>query len=157
MIQSTIGHAKLDDLRRREAAMQTKTPKMPEAITFERDYPGTLDQARRVRADLSEVAGTCLVADELVLLASELAANAILHSRSGHPGHEFTVRMTLYPGEYAWVEVIDQGGAWTAGNHDGENGRGLTIVAAVAGDGNWGIEGNTSSRVAWFRLEWPRR
>jgi anti-sigma regulatory factor (Ser/Thr protein kinase) len=85
-----------------------------------------------------------------------VAANAILHSRSGHPDKTFTVRATLYPGDYAWVEVIDQGGAWTADGHDDEHGRGLAIVASVAGAGNWGIEGDTSSRVAWFRLDWPK-
>ena len=41
-------------------------------------------------------------------------------------------RATLCPGDYAWVEVIDQAGAWTRDDH----GRGLAIVAAVAGDGN---------------------
>lgn len=136
--------------------MQAKTSRAPEAITFERDYPGTADQPGRVRADLAEMAGDCPVTEELVLLASELAANAVLHSRSGHPGRTFTVRATLYPGDYAWVEVVDQGGAWTNGERGDENGRGLAIVAVVAGDGNWGIEGNASSRVAWFRLDWPR-
>jgi anti-sigma regulatory factor (Ser/Thr protein kinase) len=60
---------------------------------------------------------------EKVLLASELAANAVTHSRSGHPGGVFTVRATLYHGDYAWVEVIDQGGVWVASGHDDEHGR----------------------------------
>ena len=136
--------------------MGTQAAGAPPAITFERAYPGTADQPCRVRADLTEIAEGCPVADELVLIASELATNAILHSRSGHPNREFTVRATLYPGDYAWIEVIDQGGAWTADEHDDEHGRGLAIVANVAGDGNWGIEGDASSRVAWFRLDWPR-
>ena len=91
-----------------------RPPRAPEAITFERDYPGTADQAQHVRADLARVAADCPVSDDLVLLASELATNAILHSRSGHPARTFTVRATLYPGDYAWVEVTDQGGTWTA-------------------------------------------
>jgi anti-sigma regulatory factor (Ser/Thr protein kinase) len=86
----------------------------------------------------------------------ELAANAILHSDSGHPDRTFTVRATLYPGDYAYVEVIDRGGPWAADRHDDEHGRGLAVVSGVAGDGNWGIEGDTSFRVAWFRLDWPR-
>jgi len=94
------------------------------------------------------------VSDDLVLLVSELSTNAILHSRSGHPDRTFTVRVTLYPGDYAWGEVEDQGGAWTAGEADDEHGRGLTIVAAVAGDGNWGIDGSAVSRAAWIRLDW---
>jgi hypothetical protein len=64
------------------------------------------------------------------------------------------VRVTLHPRDYAWVEVIDQGGTWTADEFDDEHGRGLAIVAAVAGDGNWGIDGDTACRTAWFRLNW---
>jgi anti-sigma regulatory factor (Ser/Thr protein kinase) len=136
--------------------MLTRATRAPEAITFERAYPGTVDQPRRVRADLTEVAGACPVIDALVLLTSELAANAVTHSRSAHPGGEFTVRATLYPGDYVWVEVIDQGGAWAASTQDDEHGRGLTVVAMVAGEGNWGIEEDDSCRVAWFRLDWTR-
>jgi serine/threonine-protein kinase RsbW len=136
--------------------VRTQTPKAPEAITFESAYPGTPDQAKHVRADLAKVAGDCPVLDELVLLASELATNAILHSRSGHPTRRFTVRATLCPSHYAWVEVTDDGGTWTADRADDEQGRGLAIVAAIAGDGNWGIDGDSSSRAAWFRLNWDR-
>jgi anti-sigma regulatory factor (Ser/Thr protein kinase) len=134
--------------------VRTQAQKAPEAITFESDYPGTADQAKHVRADLARVAGDCPVLDDLVLLASELAANAILHSRSGHPDGTFTVRATLYPGDYAYVEVTDHGGTWVADAADDEQGRGLAIVAAVVGADNWGIDGNASSRAAWFRLNW---
>ena len=134
--------------------MQTETTNPPEAITFERDYPGTISQPQHVRADLAKIASECPAADDVILLASELATNAILHSRSGHPDRVFTVRATLYPGDYAWVEIIDQGGAWTADALDNEHGRGLAIVAAVAGEGNWGIDGDAACRVAWFRLDW---
>jgi serine/threonine-protein kinase RsbW len=125
-------------------------------ITFERAYRGTADQPRQVRTDLTRIAREYPVRDELVLLASELATNAILHSKSGHPARTFTVRMALYLGDYAWVEVIDQGGAWAADVHDDEHGRGLALVAAIAGDANWGIDGDSRSRIAWFRLDWPR-
>ncbi len=124
-------------------------------VKFERAYPGTADQLHQVRADLTELGGDWPVLDELVLLASELATNAVLHTRSGHPSRTFTVRATVYPGHYAWAEVIDQGGAWAADGHDDEHGRGLAIVSSVAGDGNWGIDGDDACRVAWFRLDWP--
>jgi anti-sigma regulatory factor (Ser/Thr protein kinase) len=100
------------------------------------------------------VAADCPVSDDLILLASELATNAILHSQSGHPDRTFTVRATLYPGDYAWVEVIDLGGVWIADEFDDEHGRGLATVAAIAGDGNWGVGGDAASRTAWFRLNW---
>jgi serine/threonine-protein kinase RsbW len=134
--------------------VRIQTSEAPGAITLEHDYPGTIDQARHVRADLARVATACPVADDLVLLASELATNAILHSRSGHPARTFAVRAKLYPGDYAWVEVIDQGGAWAQDEHDDEHARGLVIVATIAGDGNWGIDGDDASRAAWFRLNW---
>ena len=136
--------------------MPAQAAKAPVAINFERAYPGTADQLGQVRADLTEIAGQCPVIDGLVLLASELAANAVLHSNSGRTGHGFTVRATLHPGDYAWVEVVDEGGAWKRNQRDDEHGRGLAVVAGIAGDGNWGIEGNSSCRVAWFRLDWPR-
>jgi anti-sigma regulatory factor (Ser/Thr protein kinase) len=134
--------------------MRTETIKSPEAIAFERAYPGTTSQPGQVRADLAEFAAGFPAADSLVLLASELATNAVLHSRSGHPDGEFTVRATFYLGAYAWVEVIDAGGVWTLDEHDDEHGRGLAVMGAIAGDGNWGIEGDVSSRVVWFRLDW---
>lgn len=135
--------------------MPTQATKAPPAIDFERTYLGTADQCRRVRADLVNLAAGCPVAEAVELLAHELAANAVLHTRSGLPDGTFTVRATLYPGDYAWVEVIDQGGEWSVEEGD-EHGRGLEVVEAVAGDGNWGIDGDSSTRVAWFRLEWPR-
>ena len=131
--------------------MRTQTPRAPEAITFERDYRGIIDQARHVRADLAQVAASCPALDDLVLLASELSTNAILHSRSGHPDRTFTVRVTLYPGDYAWGEVIDHGGTWTADEVDDQQGRGLAVVEAVAGDGNLGSDGSAASSAAWFR------
>jgi anti-sigma regulatory factor (Ser/Thr protein kinase) len=95
-----------------DALMQTEMTSTPKAITFERDYAGSVSEAQRVRVDLARVATECPASEELILLASELATNAILHSRSGDPDRMFTVRATLYLGEYAWVEVIDQGGPW---------------------------------------------
>ena len=62
----------------------------------------------------------------------------------------------LYPGHCAWVEVSDYGGTWAADEADDEQGRGLAIVDAVAGAGNWGIDGDDSSRAAWFWLNWDR-
>ena len=136
--------------------MRTEMTKAPKATNFEQSYRGTADQVCRVRADLALVATGCPVADAVVLLASELATNAILHSNSGHPDRTFTVRAMLRPDEYAWVEVVDRGGSWTDDEYDDEHGRGLSIVAAIAGDESWGIDGNEASRVVWFRLGWDQ-
>jgi anti-sigma regulatory factor (Ser/Thr protein kinase) len=134
------------------------TPRTPEKVIFQRDYPGTVSQAAHVRADLAKIAAEFPDADDLILLASELVTNATIHSRSAQPGGTFTVCVYLYPGDYAWVEVTDQGGEWTEPDtDDDEHGRGLALVAAIAGPGNWGIDGSPACRTAWYRLDWPAR
>jgi len=129
-----------------------KAARPPTATHFERSYPGMIEQVREVCADLAAITDGGPLADDLILLTSELATNAILHSRSGRPVGSFTVRVTLYPDDYAWVEVIDEGGEWTSDHRQ----HGLTVLASIAGDGNWGIDGDTACRVVWFRLNWPR-
>ncbi len=130
----------------------------PGLRSFGHAYPGMPEQVQGVRADLGAILDGCPVADETILVASELAANAVTHSSSRQEGGQFTVRAAACPGDYIWVEVEDQGGIW-AGHHP-RDGRphGLDIVQAVAGDGSWGIDGDaTLGRVAWARLDWPGR
>jgi serine/threonine-protein kinase RsbW len=122
--------------------------------TFERAYPGSPEQIRRVRADLSADLDGCPVADELLLVVSELCANAVVHSRSGNRDGRFIVRVDMRPGDYVWAEVDDQGGPWRDPGHD-DRPHGLDIVAALAGDGNWGIDGDeTTGHTVWARLGW---
>jgi anti-sigma regulatory factor (Ser/Thr protein kinase) len=90
-------------------------------------------------------------------MGSELATNAIVHSRSGLPGGLFTVRAEVHPGDFAWLEVEDQGGPWVARDPDEEHGRGLALVVALAGNENWTIESGSTpgTRVVWVWLDWP--
>ena len=136
--------------------MSIPDTKTPRSTTFEHAYPGAVSQARCVRSDLAAVTAECPVADDVILLASELSANAVVHSRSGWPGGQFTVRAYLRPTEYVWVEIVDQGGPWTGREND-DRPHGLDIVAAIAGPDNWGIEDGPACRVAWFRLDWVER
>jgi serine/threonine-protein kinase RsbW len=136
--------------------MHTETSKPTQATTFERSYPGTADQVGEVRADLARLVAECPFTDALILLASELVTNAVLHSRSGLPGGTLTVRVEVHPGDYAWLEVQDQGGPWGGRPLDDEHGRGLELVAALAGEGNWLIADGDApgTRVALVRLGW---
>jgi anti-sigma regulatory factor (Ser/Thr protein kinase) len=93
------------------------------------------------------------MADEVILCASELAANAVLHSRSRLPGGTFTIRATVNPGDHAQIEVEDNGGPWTPGIRDGAGHHGLDIVNALAAD--WGIDDNHAARTIWARFDWP--
>jgi hypothetical protein len=137
---------------------KVRSSKSPGLRSFGHAYPGRPEQVRRVRADLGAVLNGCPIADETILVASELAANAVTHSSSRQPGGRFIVRAEVCPGGYVRVEVEDQGDIW-AGHHP-RDGRphGLDIVQAIAGDGNWGIDGDaTLGHVAWARLAWPGR
>jgi anti-sigma regulatory factor (Ser/Thr protein kinase) len=135
--------------------MQTDAAKAAETTAFQRSYPGTALHVRRVRADLAPFAVRYPRADDLILLASELSANAAQHSDSRKPGREFTVRAKLCHGDYAWLEVEDQGGPWITREHGDERPHGLDILATLAGDGNWGIDDTSSgNRVVWVRLGW---
>jgi len=89
-------------------------------------------------------------ADEAILVASEFATNAVLHSASRH-GSVFTVRVEVRQ-EYLRIEVEDAGGPWRDGPRDDGRPHGFDVVAAIAGAGNWGIDGDDRGRVAWARF-----
>jgi serine/threonine-protein kinase RsbW len=124
-----------------------------------RTFAGRPDQipaARKWLATtvLATVVNDLAVASDVLLACSELAANAIIHSNSGLPGGIFTVRACI-DSERIRIEVIDQGGSWTSScSHkddcDDQSGRGLMIVAAIAGA--WGIAGDQEGRTAWCEI-----
>ena len=132
----------------------TRTAPEPET-EYQRTYPGRADQVRHVRHDLAEHLGEIPVADDVLLIASEFAANAILHSRSR--GGHFTIRVKLH-GDNVRLECHDAGGAWRGSRHTAGRPHGLDIVQALTGPDGWGTEqapGDT--RVAWATLGWPGR
>jgi anti-sigma regulatory factor (Ser/Thr protein kinase) len=97
-------------------------------------YPGTADQIRVVRADLRALLDDCPMADDVLVCASELATNAVLHSHSRLAGGTFTVCGKVSPGDYFWLEVEDEGGPWTPAVADPERGHGLDIMRTLADD-----------------------
>ncbi len=114
-----------------------------------RTFPGLPDQVPQARRFVAGLLSMHVSADDVALCVSELAANAVLHSRSGRPGGTFTVRVTAGPA--VCVEVEDQGGPWLPPlGPDGSRGRGLAIVRTLAGD--FGISGDRSGRTAWFTM-----
>jgi serine/threonine-protein kinase RsbW len=135
--------------------MRVLTPESSWLLRYVRSYPGTPDQVRHVRAFLREALAGCPRADDAVTLASEFAANAILHSRSGAPGRLFTVRAEISECAYIWVGVQDDGGTWHPRACQVQSGHGLDLVQAIAGPSNWGISDRPPGRLAWARLAWP--
>lgn len=139
------------------APLPTEHPPSP-APAWERTYPGTASQARHVRAALRTWLGALLdggpAIDDLLLVVSELAANAIAHSDSGQPGGTFTVRLHR-GGGHIRAEVQDQGSDW-----DGDLAasarhlHGLSLVAALAA-GCGTVAGPGRSRLVWARIDYP--
>lgn len=74
--------------------------------------------------------------DDAVLAASELAANAIAHTRSGRAGGTFTVHLGVMSSKSVCLLVADEGGPTTPDPQragvDADSGRGLDLVAAVS-------------------------
>ena len=116
-------------------------------------YQGGTEYVRTVRADLRAVLRECPRTDDVILCASELAANAAMHSRSRLPGGTITVRATISPALYTKIEVQDNGGPWNQGMIDPTRHHGLDIVRALADE--WGIDGDHTNRTIWARFDWP--
>jgi serine/threonine-protein kinase RsbW len=124
------------------------------ARQWEQAYPGTTDQVRHVRAALRDHFGDCPVADDAIHLLSELSANAIVHSDSGHSGGTFTVRATDFPDSYVWGEVEDQGSDWD-GNlpRSAIHPHGLYFLQMLASA--YGVERIRRIHIVWFRIDYP--
>jgi anti-sigma regulatory factor (Ser/Thr protein kinase) len=135
--------------------MHTPAPRTLGVRTADVTYLGGTEHVRAVRADLRAVLRDCPRADDVILCASELAANAAVHSRSRLPGGTFTVRAIVNPGLYARIEVQDDAGPWNQGMIDPTRHHGLDIVRSVADE--WGIDGDHTTRTIWARFDWPEQ
>ncbi len=127
---------------------------MPGVRSFSRAYSGRPQAIGTARADIARVLAGCPAADNVILCLSEVASNAVLHSRSGRPGGGFGVRLEAREGHRVRVDVDDDGGPWEAGDaEDGdEHGYGLGIVSAMsAGMGTMSGDG---WRIVWFECPW---
>src|SRR5207244_9863079 len=119
---ATDGPRRPPPRRRRGPAPRASEP--PRVMTAEpaaatrrtATYPGRVDQLHHVRRAVASHLTGCAAAADAVLIASELAANAILHSRS-RAGH-FTVRTELHP-DHVRIEAEDSGGPWRRRQPDG--------------------------------------
>ncbi len=113
-------------------------------------YPAEPRQVGLARAALAGWLGGCPQAGEAVLVASEFATNSVLHSASRHGG-AFTLRAEVHP-DCLRIEVEDAGGPWRDGLRDDGRPHGFDVVTAIAGAGNWGVDGDDCGRIAWARL-----
>jgi len=132
--------------------MPSPSPRALALRTTNATYPGSAEHICTVRAELRALLHGCPIADDVILCASELAANAALHSHSCLPGGTFTVRATISPGHHVRIEVEDQGGPWKAAVTDPTRHHGLDITRTLASA--WGIDGDQTHRTVWAIFDW---
>jgi anti-sigma regulatory factor (Ser/Thr protein kinase) len=112
-----------------------------------------------VRHWIEDLLPDCDPLADLLLLASELCTNAIVHTRSGEPGGRFSVDVEWSPASVRAV-IGDQGSSrapvagpracdtdWRA-----ESGRGLQLVNELADD--WGMTSRAGRRWVWLDIMW---
>jgi anti-sigma regulatory factor (Ser/Thr protein kinase) len=120
------------------------------AATGSRSFPRALDAPRAARRFADGLLGTTArpgVVADAKLVVSELAANAVVHARSG-----FRVELSVADGEVR-IAVADRSPAPPvplAAAADDMSGRGLEIVATTARA--WGWEPRGGGKVVWAEL-----
>jgi anti-sigma regulatory factor (Ser/Thr protein kinase) len=121
------------------------------ALGYASTFPGRADHVSQVRREIAAYLAGCPAADDIILIADELAANAIIHTRSR--GATFIVRCQL-SARTARIEVQDLGGPWRP-RQPGDRPHGLDIIQALTGQDDWGIKvTGTGGRIVWARLAW---
>jgi two-component sensor histidine kinase len=114
---------------------------------FVSSYAGVPGEVANVRREVGIYLDGCSVRDDVILIVSELASNAIMHSNSADA--IFTVRVELCKG-YAFVECEDLGGPWLP-TLDNERPHGLDVLELLTPC--WGITGGgDTTRVVWARV-----
>ena len=122
--------------------------------TYRRTFPGLPEEVRKARRFASQCLAGSATAEQVCLMVSELATNALRHSRSGHRNGHFTITITV-GADHARVEVADQGSHTGSVPHlapssaEDESSRGLAIVEALADE--WGTQ---NPSTVWFEVNW---
>lgn len=120
-----------------------------------RAFPGLAEQVAQARHFVAAMVAEEGPVDDAVLVVSELATNAVRHSRSGSVDGWFLVIVGFGDG-LVRIEVVDQGGECVPHLCDvtsqEEGGRGLLLIASCAKD--WGVKNWPDGRSVWAELAW---
>jgi len=114
-------------------------------------YPGVPEAVGQARRELAGALAGVPAADDAVFCLGEVAANAVVHSRSGRPGGQFTVTADVLPGALVVLGVDDDGGPW-AGRAADSYPHGLEVAAAMAV--SLRVHGDDDGRTVWVILAW---
>lgn len=129
------------------------TPGPTPARRWQRVFPGQEPEIATLRRWITSLLPTCAARDDLVVVATEIATNAIAHTASR--GTWFAAELALSPSAVC-IAVLDCGGPTEprpeASGPDGESGRGLQMVSALSISA--GHTGDHRGRLVWAQLTW---
>ncbi|WP_179271434.1 ATP-binding protein [Actinomadura meyerae] len=123
--------------------------------------PGVRRSVGAARNFVRDAADGLPAVDDLVLVVSELVANAITHTASGLAGGQVTVVLTA-GGGLVRLEVADDGAGGDRPHvrdsaprvrDEAETGRGMRIVAALSA--RWGFRADGPRTVVWAEFPAP--
>jgi serine/threonine-protein kinase RsbW len=122
-------------------------------LSWQRVFPGEAEQVAAVRRWITSLLPDCPSRGDLVLVASELAGNAVRHSSSGRGGR-FAVEI-VWDAAAVHVAVSDGGapsGPRVVDDPGQENGRGLLVIQGLSR--GCGVCGDQRGRVVWADVPW---
>ena len=91
----------------RPAARSPATAGANDVIGF--CYRGIPESVGAARRDMADMLDGCPVKDDALWLLSEIATNAVLHSKSSGPSGIFIVDVAVRTGQFVTISVTDQG------------------------------------------------
>ena len=123
----------------------TRTDSTSPALTLPASMTSVRLARRFVREQLAGFRLSDPVRDEVLLLASELVTNAILHGRSELRIEvacvDFHVRVTVHDENSRYPVVVSE-------DPDALDGRGLALVDVLSSA--WGVEQEPGGKAVWF-------
>jgi anti-sigma regulatory factor (Ser/Thr protein kinase) len=135
----------------KEGTSATTADPAQRSVIWQMTFPGREDQPRRVREKLSVVLRAHPNLDEILLVASELCTNAVVHTRSGGQGGTFGVEVTAIGEESLMIAVTDEGASTVprlrAAKPTEIHFRGLQVVESLSLA--YGDYGDAEGRTVW--------
>lgn len=137
-----------------QGAPQSRSPSAGSiGMRWRRVFPGEDRQLSLARRWLESLLPDCPAREDVLCIATELGANAILHTASGHGGH-FVLEVIRQKSSVR-VAVEDSGAAdapQVIDDPDGEQGRGLLVVQGLSA--RFGALGDHRGRTVWAEVPW---
>jgi histidine kinase-like protein len=125
----------------------------PAPLRWRRVFCGEYRQLAILRRWLAALLPDCAARDDVISVATELAANAVGHTASGQSGW-FAVEIIWHDG-LVRVAVADQGsptGPEVSADPTADHGRGLVLVRGLSR--RTGVLGSPRSRIVWADVLW---